>query len=201
MIYGYLYSRKNMLQLKEFGISEKNIYSAREELFKAVKSGDLIIFKSIDELGEEFEEIKSNFDFLVIHNVILQFLEQPLLNTAGKSEDTLKTISFLLEYFIEKQGKKINKTRGRKSAYKNLTEKQKEILEDLYKEKISFKEAMVLTGFSRATVYKLKKLLFPPKEIDLKKEIHNWTNGKISLKQCMENTGFCRSHLFALKKK
>ncbi len=27
MIYGYLYSKENMQQLKEFGISEKNIYT------------------------------------------------------------------------------------------------------------------------------------------------------------------------------
>ena len=45
MIYGYLYSKENMQQLKEFGISEKNIYATREELFKAVKSGDIIVFK------------------------------------------------------------------------------------------------------------------------------------------------------------
>ena len=201
MIYGYLYSKENMQQLKEFGISEKNIYTAREELFKVAKSGDIIVFKSIDELGEDFEEIKSNFDFLVIHGIILQFLEQPLLNTAGKTEDTLKTISFLLEYFIERKKRKINRIRGRKSAYKNLTEKQKEILEDFHMRKISLQEAMKLTKLSKATVYKLRKLLFPPKEIDLKKEIYNWTDGKITLKQCMENTGFCRSYLFALKKK
>lgn len=177
------------------------IYTAREELFKVAKSGDIIVFKSIDELGEDFEEIKSNFDFLVIHGIILQFLEQPLLNTAGKTEDTLKTISFLLEYFIERKKRKINRIRGRKSAYKNLTEKQKEILEDFHMRKISLQEAMKLTKLSEATVYKLRKLLFPPKEIDLKKEIYNWTDGKITLKQCMENTGFCRSYLFALKKK
>ena len=33
MIYGYLYSKENMQQLKEFGISEKNIYTARERAF------------------------------------------------------------------------------------------------------------------------------------------------------------------------
>ncbi len=201
MIYGYLSGRENMQQLKEFGISEQNIYETREELFNIAKSGDIIVFKNIDELGKDFKEIKSNFDSLVIHSIILQFLEQPLLNTIGKTEDTLKTISFLLEYFIERQNRKINKIRGRKSAYKNLTEKQKEILEDFHIKKISLHEAMELTKFSKATVYKLKKLLFPPKEIDLKKEIQNWTDGKVTLKQCMENTGFCRSHLFALKKK
>ena len=60
---------------------------------------------------------------------------------------------------------------------------------------------MKLTKLSKATVYKLRKLLFPPKEIDLKKEIYNWIDGKITLKQWEENTGFCRSYLFALKKK
>lgn len=201
MIYGYLSSRENMQQLKEFGISEQNIYATKEELFNAAKSGDIIIFNNIDELGNDLTEIKSNFNSLVIRGIILQFLEQPLLNTIGKTEETLKTISFLFEYFIERQKRKINKIRGRKSAYKNLTEKQRMILEDFYKEKISFREAMALTGFSRATVYKLKKLLFPPDKKDFQKEVNDWITGKITLKQCMENTNFSRSYLYVLRRK
>ena len=199
MIYGYLSEKENMQQ---FGISEKNIYSARDDLFSVIKSGDTIIFKNIDDLGKNFEEIKSNFDYLASHRITLQFLEQPILNTIGKTEEALKTISFLFEYFIEKQLlKKEKKTRGRKSAYKNLTEKQRTILDDFHKEKISFREAMALTGFSRATVYKLKKLLFFSDKKDSKKEVNNWIDGKISLEQCMENTGFSRSYLYVLKKK
>ena len=202
MIYGYLSDKENLQQFKEFGISEKNIYGTREDIFNIVKPEDTVVFKNMDDLGKDFEEIKSNFDSLVINGVVLQFLEQPLLNTLGKSEDNLKTMSFLLQYFIEKQSlKKENKTRGRKSAYKNLTERQKEILEDFYMKKISFKEAMTLTGFSRATVYKLKKLLFFSDKKDSKKEINDWIDGKITLKQCMKNTGFSRSYLYVLKKK
>lgn len=164
-----------MQQLKEFGISEKNIYAAREELFNAAKSGDIIVFNNIDELGSDLLEIKSNFDSLVVHSIILQFLEQPLLNTIGKTEETLKTISFLFEYFIEnKYSKKVIRPRGKKSVYKNLTEKQRMILEDFYKEKISFRETITLTGFSRATVYKLKKLLFPHDKKDFQKEVNDW---------------------------
>lgn len=201
MIYGYLSSKENMQQLKEFGISEQNIYTVREKLFNTVKSGDTIIFNNIDELGNDLTEIKSNFNNLVIRGIILQFLEQPLLNTIGKTEETLKTISFLFEYFIERQKRKINKIRGRKSAYKNLTEEQRMILEDFHKEKISFREAMALTGFSRATVYKLKKLLFPPDKKDFQKEVNDWITGKITIKQCMENTNFSRSYLYVLKRK
>ncbi|MFR9018556.1 MAG: hypothetical protein ACLVH8_02510 [Fusobacterium sp.] len=110
MIYGYMPHKEDMQQFKEFGISEQNIYAVREELFNAVKSGDIVVFNNIDELGSDLPEIKSNFDSLVIHGIILQFLEQPLLNTIGKTEETLKTISFLLQYFIEKQPlKKENK--------------------------------------------------------------------------------------------
>ena len=202
MIYGYLPSRGNMQQLKGFGISEQNIYAAREELFNATKSGDIIVFNNIDELGSDLLEIKSNFDSLVVRGIILQFLEQPLLNTIGKTEETLKTISFLFEYFIKnKYSKKVIRPRGKKSVYKNLTEKQKEILEDFYKEKISFREAMALTGFSRATVYKLKKLLFPSDKKDFQKEVNDWVDGKITLKQCMENTNFSRSYLYVLRRK
>lgn len=64
MIYGYLYSKENMQQLKEFGIFEKNIYTVREELFKAVKSGDIIVFKSIDELS--LEEILKKLKAILI---------------------------------------------------------------------------------------------------------------------------------------
>lgn len=191
-----------MQQFKKFGISEKNIYFARKELFNILKHEDTIVFKNIDDLGKNFEEIKSNFDYLVVHGVILQFLEQPILNTLGKNEDTLKIISFLLQYFIEKQPlKKEKKIRGRKSAYKNLTKRQKEILGDFYMKKISFKEVMILTGFSRATVYKLKKLLFPSDKKDFQKEVNDWINEKITLKQCIENTVFCRSYLYVLKRK
>ena len=202
MIYGYMPHKEDMQQFKEFDISEKNIYAVREDIFNIVKSGDIIIFNNIDELGSDLPEIKSNFDSLVVRGIILQFLEQPLLNTIGKTEETLKTISFLFEYFIEnKYSKKIIRPRGKKSAYKNLTEKQRMILEDFYKEKISFREAMALTGFSRATVYKLKKLLFPEEKKDFQKEVADWIDEKITLKQCMENTGFSRSYLYVLKKK
>lgn len=202
MIYGYLSSRENMLQLKEFGISEQNIYASKEELFNAAKSGDIIVFNNIDELGSDLSEIKSNFDSLVARGIILQFLEQPLLNTVGKTEKTLKTISFLFEYFIENRySKKIIRPRGKKNAYKNLTEEQRMILEDFHMKKISFKKAMELTGFSRATVYKLKKLLFPPDKKDFQKEVNDWITGKITLKQCMENTNFSRSYLYVLRRK
>ena len=153
MIYGYLSSKENMQQLKEFGISEQNIYAAREELFNATKSGDIVVFNNIDELGSDLPEIKSNFDSLAVRGIILQFLEQPLLNTIGKTEETLKTISFLFEYFIEnKYSKKVIRPRGKKSAYKNLTEKQREILEDFHKEKISFKEAMEPVSYTHLTL-------------------------------------------------
>lgn len=173
----------------------------KEKVFNIVKSGDTIIFKNIDELGKDFEEIKSNFDYLVVRGIILQFLEQPLLNTFGKTDDTIKTMSFLLEYFIKKQNEKINKPRGRKSAYKNLTFEKKEILKTFNEEKISLRDTIELTGFSRATIYKLKKLLFPSDKKDFQKEVNDWIDGKITLKQCMENTGFCRSYLYVLKRK
>lgn len=173
----------------------------KEKVFNTAKFGDTIIFKNIDELGKDFEKIKTNFDYLVTRGVVLQFLDQPLLNTFGKTDDSIKTISFLLEYFIQKQKEKINKSRGRKSAYKNLSLGQKEILKNFNEMKISLKDTMELTGFSRATVYKLKKLLFPPDKRDFQNEVYAWIDGKISLKQCMENTGFCRSYLYVLKKK
>ena len=60
---------------------------------------------------------------------------------------------------------------------------------------------MALTRFSRATVCKLKKLLFLPDKKDFQKEVNDWITGKITLKQCMENTNFSRSYLYVLKKK
>lgn len=175
MVYGYMTSEKNMQQLKESGVSKQNIYVIRKELFNVVKQGDIIVFKNIDELGKDFEEMKNNFNFLMKRGAILQFLEQPLLNTRGKNEETLKAMSFLLEYFVEKHKKGIKRIRGRKSLYTTLIPEQKKILENFYNKKISLKEAIHLTGFSRATVYKLRKLLFSSNKNDLKTEIYSWT--------------------------
>ena len=69
MIYGYLSSKEKIQLLKGFKISGQNIYVAREELFNAVKSGDIIIFNNIDEIGNDFE-IKSNFDSLIARGII-----------------------------------------------------------------------------------------------------------------------------------
>lgn len=149
----------------------KNIYATREDIFNTVKSKDTIIFKNIDDLGKNFEEIKSNFDYLVVHGVILQFLEQPILNTLGKS------------------------------AYKNLTERQKEIIGDFYIKKFLSKRLWLLQDLVGQQFIKLKKLLFPSDKKGFQKEVNDWINEKITLKQCIENTGFCRSYLYVLKRK
>lgn len=226
MIYGYASQKKNMQVLKSSGILEENIYNVKDELLNIVKSQDIIVFLNIDELGKSFKEIKDTFEFLTEKRIVLQFLEQPILNTSEEVKNTSEIVSFFFNYFAEKEANKkkdrqketyailprdergrilsikTNKPVGRKNAYDNLTSIQENAVKNFHEGTISLKQCIEITGFSRATIYKLKKLLFPENEDISKKEIiYSWINKNITLEECMVRTGFCRSYLYILKKK
>ena len=85
--------------LKKAGILEKNIYidkstgttfigkeEAWQKLLAKVVVGDTITIKELDRLGRNNKEVKETFELISKKGVFLEFLEQPLLNTYGKSE-------------------------------------------------------------------------------------------------------------------
>ena len=63
---------------------------------------------------------------------------------------------------------------------------------------------MNLTKFSRATIYKLRKNLFPDSisnknlSVETKQILKKWKNKEISTKDCIRLTGYSRTYLYKL---
>ena len=233
--------------LKRAGILEKNIYidkstgttfigrEAWQKLLVEVVVGDTITIKELDRLGRNNKEVKETFELISKKGVFLEFLEQPLLNTYGKSEIERELLQplilHLLGYFAEKENekrktrqaeayaalprdgkgrilsRKKNKVVGRPNVLDNLTGEQKRLITLCSRKEITIEECMNLTKFSRATIYKLRKNLFPDlirsKEISDEAEeiLRKWKNKEISTKDCMRFTGYSRTYLYKLLQK
>lgn len=187
--------------LKKVGVSIDNIFVdkstgttfvGRDSWFKLLATvviGDTIVIKELDRLGRNNKEVKETFELVNKKGVFLEFLEQPLLNTYGKSEIERELLQplilHLLGYFAEKENekrkirqkeayavlprdekgrimsRKKNKPVGRENAFDNMTADQRKAIELLHTKVISLKECKDLTGYSATTIYKIRRMLFP----------------------------------------
>ena len=123
-IYGYIRvssrdqnENRQLIALKEVGVSEKNIYLDKQsgkdfnrpqykKLLKKMKKDDLLYIKSIDRLGRNYEEILQQWRVLTKEKGIdIVVLDMPLLDTRrGKdlmgtflSDIVLQVLSFVAE--------------------------------------------------------------------------------------------------------
>ena len=94
-----------MKQSEKFLLRDKVNLSCIEFLKKTVVINDIIVIKELDRLGRNNQEIKETFERIGKKGVFLEFLEQPLLNTSGKSEIERELIQplvlHLMGYFAE----------------------------------------------------------------------------------------------------
>ena len=91
-----------MIALKNAGISEKHIYIDRQSgknfdrpayksMLKKLKSGDIIVTKSIDRLGRNYEEIMEQWRIITkVKGADIVIQDMPLLDTS-KTRDLLGT--------------------------------------------------------------------------------------------------------------
>lgn len=101
MNYGYIRvstreqnESRQMLALKEYGISERLIYMDKQSgkdfdrrcykrLMRRIKKGDTLVIKSIDRLGRNYEEILAQWQVITKEKgASIVVLDMPLLNTA-----------------------------------------------------------------------------------------------------------------------
>ena len=115
----------------------------------------------------------------------MEFIEQPILNTANKSELEMELlhpiILHLLGYFAEKErvkirqrqreaynvletdkkGRKISRKKGkvvgRPNKIENLTTEQKRYIKAWIDKSIKLRDCIKLTGLSSATLYRIKQ--------------------------------------------
>lgn len=84
---------RQVVAMKEYGVLEKNIFldklsgkdfnrPAYKKLLKKVKSGDLIVIKSIDRLGRDYKEIIDEWHYISdAKGVDIHVIDMQLLNT------------------------------------------------------------------------------------------------------------------------
>lgn len=204
MKYGYIRvssktqdEERQIQALFSYGVSRENIFIDKasgknfidrenwEKLMAKVIVNDIIVIKELDRLGRNNNEIKDTFELLKNKRVFLEFIEQPILNTANKSKLEMELlhpiILHLLGYFAEKErvkirqrqreaynvletdkkGRKISRKKGkvvgRPNKIENLTTEQKRYIKAWIDKSIKLRDCIKLTGLSSATLYRIKQ--------------------------------------------
>ena len=179
---------RQLVELYAQGLNDKTIFIDKQSgkdferdeyqnLKKILKSGDLLIIKSIDRLGRNYDMIIDEWRTLVNDmNVDIQVLDMPLLDTrtegknlVGKfiSDIVLQILSFVAENERENikkrqaEGIRIAKEKGKHLGRPKLKlPKNFTIIADQYKKKvITLAEALSSLKMNRSTFYKNLKFI------------------------------------------
>lgn len=174
---------RQLVEMYSQGLNDKTIFIDKQsgkdferdeyqKLKKKLKSGDLLIIKSIDRLGRNYDMIIDEWRTLVNDmNVDIQVLDMPLLDTrtegknlVGKfiSDIVLQILSFVAENERENikkrqaEGIRIAKEKGKHLGRPKLKlPKNFTIIANQYKKKeITLAEALSSLKMNRSTFYK-----------------------------------------------
>lgn len=175
---------RQLVEMYAQGLNDKTIFIDKQsgkdferdeyqKLKKKLKSGDLLIIKSIDRLGRNYDMIIDEWRTLVNDmNVDIQVLDMPLLDTrtegknlVGKfiSDIVLQILSFVAENERENikkrqaEGIRIAKEKGKHLGRPKLKlPKNFAIIANQYKKKeITLAEALSSLNMSRSRFYKI----------------------------------------------
>ena len=166
----------------DFGVPENNIYSdkksgkdferiAYKKLFKKLRAGDLLVIKSIDRLGRNYDAIIAEWN--LITNKIgadILVLDMPLLDTRTKADNlvgkfisdiVLQVLSFVAENERENikarqaEGIKIAKQKGVRFGRPNFVYSEEfiSVARDYLAKRISANAAMVKLNLKKQNFY------------------------------------------------
>lgn len=170
------------------GLTDKQIYADKlsgkdfdrtnyQKLKRKLKSGDLLIIKSIDRLGRNYDMIIEEWKDIVNNkNVDIKVLDMPLLDTrvegknlVGKfiSDIVLQILSFVAENERENikkrqaEGIRIAKLKGKHLGRPKyiLPDNFNDISEQYKKKEITLAEALSSLNMNKSTFYKKLNLL------------------------------------------
>ena len=178
---------RQMEEMFKMGLTKKNIYIDKQsgkdfnrpkyqKLKKRLKKGDLLIIKSIDRLGRNYEMIIEEWSDLTKRiecNILV--IDMPLLDTrsegknlVGKfiSDIVLQILSFVAQNERENirlrqaEGIRIAKEKGIHMGRPKyiLPENFNEVITNYHKGFISYQVAMKLLNMSRGTFFKYSKM-------------------------------------------
>ena len=199
MIYGYVRvssktqnEERQIAALKNEGVAIENIFidkesgkdfnrSAWQKLMAKLVIGDIIVIKELDRMGRNNDEIKENFELIKNKGCYLEFLENPLLSTKGKSQVEIELIQplvlHLFGYLAEKEREKL--LIRQREAYEQLETDEKG-------RKISKKKNKVV-----GRPNKLENLT-----TEQKRYIRAWIDGFIKITDCIKNVGIKKTSLY-----
>ena len=194
-IYGYVRvsskdqcEDRQVLALREHGVPEKNIFmdklSGKDfnrpeyiRLLRRLRPGDILVIKSIDRLGRNYEEIQEQWRIITkVKQADIQVIDMPLLCTTGTHEDlTSKFIADLVLQILsyvaqteresikerQKEGIEAAKLRGvrfgrpRKQVPENFSE-----IRTLWEDgKITSRQAAAELGISQETFLRWRRIV------------------------------------------
>ena len=186
-IYGYIRvsskdqcEERQIIALRDFGVDEENIYLDKmsgkdfnrpqyKKLVRKVKSGDVIVIKSIDRLGRNYDEIQQQWRNLTKDKAVdIVVIDMPLLDTRAKNKDLTGTfiadlVLQILSYVAQterdnikqrqSEGIKAAKDRGVRFGrpVKQIPDNYEIIKKQWQEKEISSREAAMILNVSQAT--------------------------------------------------
>lgn len=194
-IYGYVRvssadqnEERQMIALRQKNVPKKNIYMDKasgkdfnrpsyKALIKKLKAGDLLYILSIDRLGRNYEEIRSQWSILTKDiGIDICVIDMPLLDTRTY-KDLMGTfiadlVLQILSFTAQNERENIKKRQAQGIAAakekgvhmgrpaKKIPDNFPQIVEQWKNKEISLQEALKRSSMSQATFYrKVKKLL------------------------------------------
>lgn len=177
---------RQYIELVNMGIADKYIYmdklsgkdfnrpSYHKLVYKKLKPGDLLVIKSIDRLGRNYNEILQEWKYITKEkNVDIKILDMPLLDTDQKKDligtligdIVLQLLSFVAEnervniHQRQAEGIRAAKNRGVQFGRPKiiLPDEFEEIMYLWEKGELLSKEAIAISGLKYSTFYKKAK--------------------------------------------
>lgn len=172
---------RQLIAMREEGVSEENIFSDKKsgkdfnrtewkKLYNKLRDGDTLIIMSIDRLGRDYNTIGRTWKRITnTKKVNIKVLDMPILNTTNNtlvdkllSDIILQLLAYVAQTerdnLLKRQTQGIAATKARGVHFGrpevNVQKDFKKIVRDWEDKKISYTEAVELSGFSTRTFYR-----------------------------------------------
>ena len=172
---------RHLIAMREGGVPEENIFSDKKsgkcfnrtewkKLYNKLRAGNTLIIMSIDRLGRDYDAIGRTWKRLTnTKKVNIKVLDMPILNTTNNtlvykllSNIILQLLAYVAQTerdnLLKRQAQGIAAAKARGVHFGrpevNVPKDFKKIVRDLEDKKISYTEAVELSGLSTRTFYR-----------------------------------------------
>ena len=178
---------RQMIALKEFGISERDIYIDKQSgkdfdrkqyqiMLNNIREGDLVVFLSLDRMGRNYTEIQEQWRYITRElKADIKIIDMDLLDTRGNGDNSLDRrficdlVLQILSYVAEKErvNTKARQAQGIAAAKANNVQfgrpkvekpnNWNDVIRQWQNNEITAKKAMGLLNMKKSTFYALLK--------------------------------------------